>query len=154
MATSAAGNSAPPRPGPRASLGFTLLELLVVMAVIGLAMATVTVALRDSAQTQIEREAERLAALLESARARSRAQGAPVTWRQVRGGFTFDGLPERVLPREWLDPATTVRGNPVLVLGPEPVIEAQAVTLEADGRSVQITTDGVRPFTAGALANP
>ena len=37
--------------------GLTLLELLVVLAIIGFAMAGVSLSLRDSNQTQLEREA-------------------------------------------------------------------------------------------------
>ena len=62
------------------SPGFTLLELLVVLAIVALATAGVGFAMRDSSQVQLEREADRLAALLESARARSRGPGLPVRW--------------------------------------------------------------------------
>ena len=44
------------------SRGFTLLELLVVISIIALATAGVGIAMRDSGQTQLEREAARLAA--------------------------------------------------------------------------------------------
>ena len=59
------------------SRGFTLLELLVVISIMALATAGVGLAMRDGGQTQLEREAARLAALLESARAQSRAGGIP-----------------------------------------------------------------------------
>ena len=62
----------------RNAYGFTLLELLVVISIMAIATAGVGLALRDSGQTQLEREGERLAALLDSARARSRASGVPV----------------------------------------------------------------------------
>ena len=64
----------------RASHGFTLIELLVVIALIAIGTAAVSFSLRDSAQTVLERDAERLANLFESARARSRASGMPVKW--------------------------------------------------------------------------
>ena len=40
-----------------------------VISIVALATAGVSMAMRDSSQTQLEREAQRLAALLESARA-------------------------------------------------------------------------------------
>ena len=129
--------------------GFTLIELMVVIAIIALATAGVTVALRDPAETQLEREAQRLAALLESARARSRATGVVVRWQAVAGGFRFDGLPRDVLPNRWLNPSTQANPGAALVLGPEPIIGAQAVLLHAGsqgGRSVTVSTDGLRPF--------
>ena len=72
-----------PSGGSRAAAqgGFTLLELLVVLSIVALATAGAGLAMRDSGQTQLEREAARLAALLESARAQSRAGGLPVRWR-------------------------------------------------------------------------
>ena len=46
----------------RASPGFTLIELLVVIALIAIGTAAVSFSLHDSAQTVLERDAERLAA--------------------------------------------------------------------------------------------
>lgn len=104
MPTSAAGNRGCARqrhrprhghcPSPLEALrtrGFTLIELMVVVAIIAIGSAGVMFALRDSAATQLEREGLRLAALLESARAQSRASGEAVRWRTVEGGFRFEG---------------------------------------------------------------
>ena len=152
MPTSAAGN---PRASPR---GFTLLELLVVVAIVAMASLGVGLALRDSSDTALVREAQRLAALLESARAQSRLSGLPVSWRSVPGGFRFDGLVANTLPTTWLQPDTVAEvstassaapGVPVLLLGPEPIIGAQTLTLVSAGpvaHRVQLVTDGVRPF--------
>jgi general secretion pathway protein H len=83
MRTSAAGSN-PNR-------GFTLLELLVVVAIMAIATAGVGLALRDSSRTMLEREAQRLMALLESARAQSRMSANPIRWRTTDKGFFFDG---------------------------------------------------------------
>ncbi len=69
--------------------GLTLLELLVVLAIIGFAMAGVSLSLRDSSQTQIEREAQRLVALLEAARAQSRTSGIALIWQATPEGFVI-----------------------------------------------------------------
>src|SRR5438128_3651594 len=58
--------------------GFTLIELMVVMALIAVAVGMVALSLRDPAADQLDREAVRLAALLESARAESRTAGVPL----------------------------------------------------------------------------
>ena len=137
----------------RLAAGFTLLELLVVVAIIGVASAGVAFALRDSGGVPLEREAQRLAALLDTARARSRMSGQPVRWVADREGFHFDGLPANDLPQHWLQPDTRVAGRGVLILGPEPVIGAQELVLtsaEHPERSVRIATDGLRPFTIAA----
>jgi general secretion pathway protein H len=131
-------------------VGFTLIELLVVIAIIAMASAGVSLALRDSADTQLERDGQRLAALLESARAQSRTSGRAVHWQPVAGGFHFEGLPADTLPEKWLDPATQVIGGTALQLGPEPIIGPQEVVLGSTalpGRSLRIATDGLRPFT-------
>lgn len=137
--------------------GFTLLELLLVISIMALATAGVGPALRDGGQTQLEREAARLAALLESARAQSRAGGIPVRWRAVPDGFRFEGLPpsaQAALPNQWLDAGTTVRGTSVLVLGPEPLIGPQQVLITHQNypdRSLRVVTDGVRPFSVESV---
>jgi general secretion pathway protein H len=69
--------------------GLTLLELLVVLAIIGFAMAGVSLSLRDSSQTQVEREAQRLVAVLEAARAQSRTSGVALIWQATPEGFVI-----------------------------------------------------------------
>ena len=133
--------------------GLTLIELLIVVAIIAMATASVSLTMRDHASVQLEREAQRLAALLESARTLSRAHGMPVRWRATAQGFDFEGLPGHALPSHWLDADTTVSGPDTLSLGPEPLIERQGVTLVSRhqaGPGWRIATDGLRPFAVEA----
>jgi general secretion pathway protein H len=139
--------------------GFTLLELLVVMAIIAIASAGVGFALRDNSQVQLTREADRLAAWLESARAQSRMTGLPVRWVATADGFTFDGFAVNaqgvVPPSSWLSADTVVAVGAVLSLGPDPIIGPQSVSLSLrsdPGRQLRLATDGVRPFQLQALA--
>lgn len=134
---------------------------MVVVAIIAIATAGVSFAMRDSGQTTLEREGDRLAALLESARAQARASGAAVRWRVTPEGFAFDGLPPDALPSNWLASGISAQpesasGTPIaaLQLGPDPIIAAQQVVLSTEGppaRSLRIATDGLRPF---AVASP
>ncbi|MBX3609737.1 MAG: prepilin-type N-terminal cleavage/methylation domain-containing protein [Hydrogenophaga sp.] len=141
--------------------GFTLLEIMVVVAIVALATASVTLALRDDSGTRLEREAMRLSAMLESARAQSRTSGLPVVWRPAPHGFEFIGLPAdrggdrpadvREGLHAWLNTDTGVRvvqppGASNLVLGPEPLIPAQRLVLALGERRVTLGTDGLGPF--------
>ena len=124
-----------------------------------MAMATagVTLVLRDSADTALEREAQRLAALFESARAQSRASGVVVRWHTTPGGFLFEGLVAGALPTRWLTEGMTVRGNPSVLLGPEPIVGAQAIELvnsQQPERAMRIATSGLDPFAVQVAARP
>jgi general secretion pathway protein H len=147
MRTLAAGNKRLLAPG------FTLLELLVVVALIAVATAGVSLSLPNSADSALDRDAERLASLFETSRAQARANGTPVVWRvTVDGdsqGFVFEGLPPPGLPRHWLSPSTRVATNTAVTLGPEPLIAPQAVALSSStrpDRALWVVTDGLRPF--------
>jgi general secretion pathway protein H len=132
--------------------GFTLFELLVVVAIIAIATAGATVALRDSSATALEREAQRVAAVLEAGRSQSRTTGLAVRWQPTADGFLLAGSAapaDTDNTQPWLTPGTTAQpgdGNTFVLLGPEPIIPAQSVTLALEGRRVQISTDGLKPF--------
>lgn len=159
MPTSAAGNKplpARPRPLWRRGAGFSLLELMVVIALIAVGVGAASLALPDSQARLLQREADRLAALLEAARAQSRAAGVPVIWQAQAGGFAWRGLPPGVnLPTHWLHDSTRAEGLAELRLGPDPVIGPQTLTL-ASGQPVsarvQVLTDGLRPFASQSAA--
>ena len=149
MQISAAGSKPAQRQG-----GFTLLELLVVVTIIAFATAGVALSMRDSAQTRLEQDAQRLAALLESARAQSRKSGVPVRWVATPQAFEFQGLAPGALPQKWLDDATTAPQGASLDLGPEPILAGQSVTLRSTSGSAggwRAGTDGLHPFAVEPL---
>ena len=128
--------------------GFTLLELMVVIAIMALATAGVALSLRDGSVTALEREAQRLGALLESGRAQSRMRASPVRWRTTEAGFVFEGVAPGTLPGTWL--SSDVRAEAAtIVLGPEPIIgpqKIQLVSISSPQHRLTLATDGVRPF--------
>jgi general secretion pathway protein H len=145
--------------GRRRSAGFTLVELLIVVALIALASGIASLALRDPAAAQLEQEAVRLSALLESARAEARAAGVPVRWQltepdasagvQGARGFRFVGLQgDAARPMGWLHEGVSAQvvGAAAVQLGPEPIIAAQRIVLRLDDREVVLATDGLAPF--------
>ena len=149
------------KPGTR---GFTLIELMVVVALIAVASAVVSLALRDPASTRLEHEGARLIALLEAARTAARAAGLTASWepraeQEGAEGFRFVGLPPSTeLPNRWLGPGVSaeVTGARAVKLGPEPLIGAQRIVLRLDAQSLTLVTDGLGPFvvvdTEAALA--
>ena len=131
------------------------------IAIIAVATAGVSLAMRDNSQTALEREAQRLAVLFESARAQSRASGSAVIWRPTADGFRFEGVMPGALPTRWLEAGTRVDPKAAIQLGPEPVIGAQAVDIFMDdpasgqpARVLRVGTDGLRPFTLQAAELP
>lgn len=149
---SATGNNPVAR---RLGAGMTLLELLVVIAIMAIATAGISLSLRDSSEAHLEREGVRLAALLEAGRAVSRASGAQVRWHAAEDGFHFEGLATGALPERWLEAGIFVQLPAVLMLGPEPIIGPQQVTLKTiaqPGRSLIVATDGLRPFAVQSVA--
>lgn len=139
--------------------GFTLLELIVVVSIIAAASAGVTLAMRDSSQTLLDRDAQRLAVLLEAARAQSRATGVVVRWQPTPAGFVFEGIAQGVLPTNWLSQTTRPTRSVTLLLGPESMIGPQFVDLtdasqsgNAQAITLRLATDGLRPFKIEPLS--
>ena len=168
----AAGNKHP----TRAARGLTLLEMLVVVAIIALGTLGVSLALRDN-NNRLDREAQRLAAMLDAARAQSQAMGVPVWLRLVDNGFVLEGLlassttatpnlPNAPARQAWLYPDTAAEILRVantntspsngLLLGPEPIIPAQALRLVSreSGAQLVLRTDGLRSFHISSGATP
>jgi general secretion pathway protein H len=148
-------------PGSRvgaAARGFTLIELVVVLAIAALAAGVITLAIREPAQTALDQEAVRLVALLETARAESRAGGFSVVWVPAAGtdepGFRFVGLPAALaLPSRWLDGRVAARvvGGTSVVLGPDAILPPQRIVLALEDRRLEIASDGLGAF---AVAEP
>lgn len=130
--------------------GFTLIELLVVVALIAIASTGASLALRDSADAMLEREAQRLAAMLEAARVEARANDALVFANLSPQGIEFSGLDKNPSRQSWLAPTTAPATGVQLVLGPEPILPPQQVelrSLSTSPASVWVFSDGLRPWT-------
>lgn len=145
------------QPGRQQVRGFTLIELMVVVALVALTTGLVSLAVRDPQSSQLEREAARLVALLESARTEARSSSLEAQWQPQRRtdpgedgpDFRFVGLPSTLaLPTRWLDGEVwaEVIGARSVRLGPEPLIGAQRIVLHLGDQRLVLATDGLGPF--------
>lgn len=162
MPTSAAGSKQ--TPGSRrvyplveglAAPGFSLIELMIVVALIAMATAGAVLSLRDSTSSALERDAQRLAAVLEAARAQARANDVAVVWQAQSDGFVLRGLHKREAVQPWLSQDTRSRSAAAVVLGPEPLLPPQRIELYSASQLQQrlwVVSDGLRPFTVQSMA--
>jgi general secretion pathway protein H len=73
----------------RQKAGFTLIEVLVVLAILAVVAAAVAFAAVPGDAAAAREEARRLAALLESAMRDARASGRPIAWSAERQRYAF-----------------------------------------------------------------
>ena len=151
---------------PGRTRGLTLLEMLLVVALIALGSFGVSLALRDDSAQRLTRESERLIALLEIARAQSQARATVMMFELNETGFVLRDPASRLTQTHpWLyddtrasvlSPATSTpnglrpSARNVLVLGPEPIIAAQGLRLQNQDQSLVLATDGLRSFAVPA----
>ena len=148
------------------SAGFTLVELLVVMVIIGITLGLATLNAIPSPRQDLEQEARRLALLLQLARdeaivrnrlvafeangeryrfvVRNETGWEPVTRDDLLRERQFKNAPLRLV----LEPSGT--GGPDLMritFGREPVDKPFILTLASGANAVAIRADGVGHFT-------
>ena len=104
--------------------GFTLIELMVVLVIIGIASAAISLSIKPDPLHLLRKDAERVAQLLQVAQAEARADGRPITWLANAKGFRFSRRNDQgkgfdhfnndpqLLPRPWQTPGLEVRVDP------------------------------------------
>ncbi|WP_248751903.1 type II secretion system minor pseudopilin GspH [Pseudomonas sp. MWU15-20650] len=139
--------------------GFTLIELMVVLVIIGIASAAISLTIKPDPLHLLRKDAERLSQLLQVAQAEAHADGRPITLRTDAKGFRFnrrseDGLgidafkgDSQLRPRLWESTPMQVLIEPrqVLVLNAEWINPPLRVVL-SDGQhrlSLQRDTAGL-----------
>ncbi len=136
----------------RSRAGFTLVELLAVVAIIGMAAGAVVLSVPDP-RPSVAEDAERFAARLSRAREESILTNRPVAVEASQAGYgfqVFDGARWSALingpfgPETWTAGTTLApSGEPVrVVFDPTGVAEPASLTLTRDRNSRTVTVDG------------
>lgn len=132
--------------------GFTLVELLMTIAIIGLAAGAVVLSMPDP-RPAVGAEAERFAARLAAARDEAVLTNRPVAVEATAAGYgfsSFDGAAWAPLaegpfrPERWeTGTAMSAAVGPArVVFDPTGTAEPAALTLTRDGRSRTVAVDG------------
>ncbi|AVK07581.1 MULTISPECIES: type II secretion system minor pseudopilin GspH [Pseudomonas aeruginosa group] len=69
--------------------GFTLIELMVVLVIVGIATAAISLSTRPDPTRLLRQDAARLAQLLEIAQGEARLRGTPILWQANAKGYRF-----------------------------------------------------------------
>lgn len=123
--------------------GFTLIEMLVVAAIIGLLTTTVALTLSSNSRQAAASDARRLATLLETAIAEAQAGRRQIAWSAREGGYDFFAA-EPSVDRTSHTPHTP-RWTP---LGDDETFHARQ--LDNGVRIARVEVDG-QPLPAGGL---
>ena len=136
--------------------GFTLVELLMTVAIIGLAAGAVVLSVPDP-RPSVAEDAERFAARLSRAREEAVLTNRPVAVETTAAGYgfsAFDGsewapLTDGPFGREaWSDGLTVSPADPIrVVFDPTGVAEPARLTLSRDGRAARVGIDGAGEVT-------
>jgi general secretion pathway protein H len=136
--------------------GFTLVELLMTVAIIGLAAGAVVLSVPDP-RPSVAEDAERFAARLSRAREEAVLTNRPVAVEATAVGYgfaAFDGAEWSSLtdgpfgPEAWSAGLTVSPANPVrVVFDPTGVAEPAILTLSRDGRATRVEIDGAGEVT-------
>jgi general secretion pathway protein H len=132
-----------------AATGFTLLELLVVLVILGIVAGVVSLSVAPGEHRRMSHEVDRLAALFRLAHDETRVSGRPITWIADTDGYRFvvedsvrgDEMPDDPLrPRAWPFPVQDVDA-PVIVFGREPLLNPVKIRVAGSGRVLMLRLD-------------
>lgn len=132
--------SSTPRQRPLPEAGFTLLEMIVAIAVIGLALAVVASFMpRRHAALDVAVASDSIAQTLRAARSRALAQQRPVVVTVARNGqgYAVDGISQPLPAGIGLRSS----GSGIVRFAPDGSASPAAILISADGRSLLLRVD-------------
>jgi general secretion pathway protein H len=154
----------PKHPG-RAARGFTLVEIMVVLVIIGITLGMVSINAIPSPRQNLQGEASRIALLLQLARDEAIVRNRLVAFEAdsehyrflVRTETGWEAITKDDLLRErpfksspvtlLIDPASAGTGNPMrITFGREPVDKPFVLTMAIGEDKVAIRADGIGHF--------
>lgn len=136
---------APGRAEPMRQHGYTLLEVLIVLAIIGIATAAVSVqAFPPSEKRALETDARRLAQWFAVAHGQARHFGQTVHWSYHDAGYRFVAAPDSALTM----PLAAMR------TGPEPALFQAHSWASTPPVKVRVHPAGDTPFTGEWFSGP
>lgn len=151
---------------PGTSRGFTLLELLVVVVIVGITLGMVSFNAMPNSKKSLQNEAQRIALLLQAARDEAIVRNRPVAFEadanhysfKVRNDTKWEPITDDDLMRERgfkigpvglaMNPPPVTGNDPLLIVfGREPVDKPFVLTMSVGDDAVAIHADGIGHFT-------
>ena len=138
----------------RRSRGFTLIELMVVLVIIGICTAGIGLGLGSLLDPgrQLRQDAERLAQHLQVARDEARIDGRPLRWQADATGYRFSrreggrwvdlARDDLLRPQHWQATGISVQPAAAIELSPEWIGVPWDLVLSLEGRRVRLRDDG------------
>ena len=131
--------------------GFTLIEILVVIAILGIAAAAVALSVSRSDGRLLQEETARLGALFRIAQDEARISGRALVWEADLAGYRFRPLDEEAA-RDWNDEVLRPRAWPFavhgieggrIVFGREPLLDPATLRIATAGREARLELDAL-----------
>ena len=134
-----------------ASRGYTLIELLVALAILAIATGAVALSLPSGEERRVREEAARLGALFRIAQDDARVAGRALVWQADLEGYAFRPLDadtavswqhDTLRPRSWPFAVQRIDAQPI-VFTREPMLSPASVRIVTGSSEVLISLDAL-----------